>query len=173
MPLPNSLPDDPSLEPNRDYTAYSAQYTERYNSYVNRYDLNANANNRFFVRWSWSEWKNSNPGWQYYAQPDIWRDSGTFRHNAGAGADWVQNFGARTLLDVSAGSNFYINDHVDPGFQSMKPSDLGFPTYLDTKTSSAATLPTVNWSGWTGFAPPVALGTQRYRVLTGRPTCPA
>ena len=168
LPLPNSLPDDLALEPNRDYTSYSAQYTERYNSYVNRYDFNANANNRFFVRGSWNEWKNSNPGWQYYAQPDIWRDSGTFRRNVGAGADWVHNFGARTLLDVAVGVNNYINDQVDPGFQNTKPSELGFPAYLDLKTSSAPTLPTVNWTGFTGFAPPVALGVQRYRVLTGK-----
>jgi hypothetical protein len=39
---------------------------------------------------------------------------------------------------------------------------------MDLKTSSAPVLPSVSWSGWTSFAPPVALGTQRYRVLTGK-----
>ena len=168
LPLPNSLSADPSVEPIRDYTAYSALYTENYNSYVNRYDLNASSNNRFFVRWSWNQWKNSNPGWQYYAQPEIWKESGTFRRNIGIGADWVHNFGARTLLDVAIGSNYYVNDQVDPGFQSMKPSELGYPSYLDLKSSSAPVLPSVNWTGFTGFAPPVALGVQRYRVLTAK-----
>jgi hypothetical protein len=167
LPNPNTL-SDASVEPNRDYTAYSALYTERYNSYVNRFDYNISSSDRFFVRWSWNEWKNYNPGWQYYATPNLAEGSGTFRRNTGIGLDWVHNFGARLLLDVAAGSNYYINDQVDPVFQRMKPSDLGFPTYLDVKTSSAATLPSISWNGWTSFTPSVALGTQRYRVLTGK-----
>ena len=170
LPTPNNLPQDPTVQPNQDFIAYSSIYTERYNSYVNRYDYNLDSNNRILVRWSWSEWKNSNPTWQFYAptSPSIWQGSGQFRHNVGAGLDWVHNFGARTVLDVAAGSTVYYSLSVDPGFNTTPPSSVGFPSYLDTKTSSFPLLPTINWNGWTGFSPAIAPGLVKDRVLTGK-----
>ncbi len=124
---------------------------------MNRYDYNMNSTNRFFARWSWNEWKNSNPVWHYYSPLRLWEGAGQFRHNVGIGADWVHNFGTRTLLDVAIGSNLNRQQNVDPGFENTPPSSIGLPSYMDMKTSSAPVLPTVNWSGWTGFAPPIAL----------------
>ncbi len=168
LPLPNTYPTVATQQPNQDFTAYSSPYTELYNSYTNRYDYNLNSNNRIMARWSWNQWKNSNPTWQFYApsNANIWQGSGQYRHNVGAGVDWVHNFGSKTLLDVTVGSDVYFTNSVDPGFEATSPSSVGFPAYLDTKTSSAPLLPSISWSGWTGFSPAIAPGITKDRVLS-------
>ncbi len=168
LPNPNSIP-ALGVQPNQDFIAYSSPYTELYNSYTNRYDYNMNSNNRIMARWSWNNWRNSNPTWQYYSQsnPSLWQGSGSIRHNVAAGIDWVHNFGSRTVLDVAVGSQIYTGITLDPGFQNTPPSSIGFPSYLDTKSSNAPLLPSINWSGWTGFGPSVAPGVSpKNRILS-------
>jgi len=169
LPLPN-LVLAANLQPTNNFVAYSAPYTENYNSYSNRYDYNIDANNRVMVRWEWNQWKNCNPTWQFYAPSDanIWEGSGQFRHNVGAGLDYVHNFGATTILDLNFGSINYFTNSVDPGFASSPPSSVGFPSYLDTKTSSYPLLPSINWGGWTGFSPAIAPGITTDRVMTAK-----
>ena len=167
LPVPNAVPAS-NLQPTNDFAVYSSPYTEAYNSYTNRYDYNIDDNNRLMFRWEWNQWKNSNPTWQFYAPTDatLWQGSGQYRHNVGAGVDYVHNFGARTVLDVNAASIDYYTQSVDPGFASVPPSSIGFPSYLDAKTSSYPLLPTVSWSGWTGFSPSMSPGITRDRVLS-------
>ena len=169
LPLPNALPAS-NLQPTNDFVVYSSPYTESYNSYTNRYDYNIDANNRVMVRWEWNHWNENNPTWQYYApmDPQLWQGSGNYRQNVGAGVDYVHNFGARTVLDITVGSVNYYNGAIDPGFQTTAPSSVGFPSYLDTKTSSSPLLPSVSWAGWTGFAPSIAPSAPRYRVLSAK-----
>ena len=169
LPLPN-LVLAANAQPTNNFVAYSSPYTENYNSYANRYDYNINANNRVMVRWEWNQWKNSNPTWQFYApsDPQIWEGSGQFRHNVSAGLDYVHNFGATTILDINFGSvNYYLLD-VNPGFNSITPSTIGYPSYLDTKTSSYPLLPTMNWGGWTGFSAAGSTGITTYRELSAK-----
>jgi len=169
LPLPNDLPAS-NLQPTNDFVSYSAPYHENYNSYTNRYDYNIDANNRVMVRWEWNQWKNYNPTWQFYAPTDanIFEGSGQFRHNVGAGLDYVHNFGAKTILDVNFGSVNYFTNSVDPGFASSPPSSIGLPAYLDTKTSSYPLLPSMSWGGWTGFSPAIAPGITTDRVMTAK-----
>jgi Carboxypeptidase regulatory-like domain len=167
LPLPNIVLAS-NAQPTNDFTSYSAPYRENYNAYTNRYDYDIDSNNRIMVRWEWNQWKNINPTWQFYApsDPQIWEGSGQFRHNVGAGLDYVHNFGANTILDLSFGSINYFTNSVDPGFASALPSSIGFPSYLDTKTSSYPQLPSMSWGGWTGFSPAIAPGITTDRVMS-------
>jgi hypothetical protein len=169
LPLPNAVPAS-NLQPTNDFVVYSSAYTENYNSYTNRYDYNIDSNNRLMVRWEWNQWKNSNPTWQFYAptDPQIWKGSGSYRHNVGAGLDYVHNFGSKTILDVNFGSVNWYSLNVNPGFRSVTPSSIGLPSYLDTKTSSYPLLPTMSWSGWTGFSAAGGTGITTYRVLSAK-----
>jgi hypothetical protein len=166
LPLPNSYAGD-NLEPNRDFTVFSAPYKEAYNSFVNRYDYNISANDRVFFKWSRSRWQNSGATWYYYATPNLWEGNGNIRTNTALGLDWVHNFGASTLLDVAVGSNFFQQDNMTPALTSLnlKPSDAGYPTYLDQQVSSFPNLPNVSWSGWTSFSVPASPSVSRWRVL--------
>ncbi|HWB82710.1 MAG TPA: carboxypeptidase-like regulatory domain-containing protein [Bryobacteraceae bacterium] len=147
LPAPNSY--DSSVEPNRDYTAYSSPYSENYNQYANRFDYNVSEKDRVFVRWNWSQWQNTDMKWLYQSTiPDILSGS-SIRANFGAGIDWVHTFGPNLLLDVAVSHNIYRNQGLDPGFQKLSPSSLGLPSYMDTQASSSMALPNVTWSGWT------------------------
>src|SRR5260370_26336880 len=88
------------------------------------------------------------------------------RHNVGDGLDYVHSFGSRTVLDVNAASINYYTNSVDPGFAQNPPSSIGLPSYLDAKTSSYPLLPSINWSGWTGFAPAIGPGITTDRILS-------
>lgn len=166
LPQPNSLSPDPAVEPNRDYTAYSSPYTENYNQYANRFDYNLSDKDRFFLRWNWSEWRNSTPNWLYESSiPDILTTQAV-RHNAGQGLDWVHTFGANSMLDVAVTSNIYRNNSLDPGFQALRPSALGLPSYMDVQASSSQALPNVTWGGWTGVT--ASNSVFRVRVLAGK-----
>jgi hypothetical protein len=167
LPLPNTPAAD-NVEPNRNFTVFSSPYLENYNAYVNRYDYNLSASDRFFFRWSYNKWQNSGANWYYYASPNLWQGAGQIRANTGLGADWVHNFGASTLLDVAIGSNLFRQENVNPNLTDLKPSNAGYPTYLDQKVADAPTLPTANFGGWTSFSVPSAPFVSRWRVLTGK-----
>jgi hypothetical protein len=166
LPLPNTLPSASNAQPNTDYTVYSAPYWDKYYAFINRYDYNVSSNDRFFFRWSHNQWTQSNALWYNFTTPNIGKNAGNVRTDSGAGLDWVHNFGARSLLDVALGFNSYQNLNVDPILSSLKPSDLGYPTYLDTKISGDPTLPSTSWSGWTGASLAAAPTVTNYRVLT-------
>jgi hypothetical protein len=168
LPSPNTLSSDPAVEPNRDYTAYSAPYQENYNAYSNRYDYNLSEKNRFYLRWSWNKWVNGSTYWLYASNiPDIGL-ANSIRQNFGAGADWVHTFSSKTLLDVAVSSNVYKNQNIDPGFQKYKPSSVGLPAYVDVQASSALMLPNVSWSGWSGVTQSLSTSVTRYRALSGK-----
>ena len=166
LPLPNSLSPDPKVEPNRDYTAYNSPYRENYNQFANRFDYNLSEKDRFFLRWNWSEWRNGTPGWLYLSsRPDL-LTSESVRHNFGQGMDWVHTFSATTMLNVAVSSNIYRNDSLNPGFQTLRPSSVGLPSYMDVQASSSPALPNISWDGWAGVSS--SNSVFRPRVLQAR-----
>jgi hypothetical protein len=166
LPLPNTLPALPNVQPNTDYTVYSASYWDKYYAFINRYDYNLSSNDRFFVRWNRNQWRQSNALWYNFTTPDIGKDAGNIRTDTGGSLDWVHNFGARSMLDLALGVNTYQNLNVDPILDSLKPSDLGYPAYLDAKVAGDLALPTTSWSGWTTLGLATSPQVQNYSVGT-------
>jgi hypothetical protein len=150
LPLPNTPPADPTVQPSQNYTAYSSPYQENYYQYANRFDYNPTEKDRIFFRWNLSEWRNSTPNWLYLSGIPGILTTQSVRHNAGQGLDWVHTFSPTMLLDLSVANNIYRNQGLDPGFQALKPSSVGLPTYMDVQASSSQAIPNVTWSGWTG-----------------------
>src|SRR5207244_2111749 len=122
---------------------------------------------------SWNDWQNHGGNFQDYLTPNFRQGSGNNRHNSGIGMDWVHNFGARTLLDVSVGSNRYMDANPSPGTAGYLPSSFGLPTYMDVKTAQSAVapnfqvLPSTSLSGWSGFSGGGG-SLSRYRVLSSK-----
>lgn len=166
LPLPNE-PAANNQEPNRNFNAYNFPYTEKYDSHTNRYDYNRQ-NDRFFLRWSYNRWQNSvNGRWMFYTDgPNIGKDAGNIRSNLNAAFDWVHTFGGSTLLNVTVGSNQTRQENVNPALNALKPSDIGFPGYLDETIADTPNLPVINWSGWSPFGPTVSPFVSRWRVLS-------
>src|SRR5205823_3684463 len=129
LPLPNVTPID-GVEPNRNFDANSAIYTEHYTQIANRYDYNISSNDRVFVRWSWNDWLNHSGNFQDYLTPNFRAGAGNNRHNSGIGMDWVHSFGPRMLLDVSVGSNRYRDANPSPGTAGYLPSSFGLSAYM-------------------------------------------
>ena len=168
LPEPNNNPADPRLEPARNYIGYSAPYQENYNSYANRIDYRLSDRHRFFLRWSWNQWKNRDANWPYAGKsPDILA-YGQIRNNFGGSADWTWTIDSSTLLDVAVAANVYRNQNYLDGAQRYKPSDVGLPAYLDAKAGELAVLPTVSWSGYTSMAPNNSQDVARYRFMSAK-----
>ena len=172
LPLPNvAVP--ATSEPNQDYNAASSIYTEHYTQLANRFDYNATSNNRFFFRWNWNDWLNHGDSYLSTVTPNFTKGSGQDRHDAGLGFDWVHNFGARMLLDVSVGSNVYKQTNPSPGTAGFLPSSFGLPTYMDSKVAQSAVpadfqvLPTMSFTGWSTFSGGGG-SIGRYRVLSSK-----
>ena len=168
LPEPNNDPADPRLEPSRNYIAYSSPYRESYDSYANRIDYRLSDRHRFFVRWSWNQWKNRDANWPYASKsPDILA-YGQILNNVGISADWTYAVTPATLLDVAFANNIYRNQNYLDGAQQYKPSDVGLPAYMDAKAGGLHVLPSLSWSGYTGLAPNNFQDVARYRFLSAK-----
>jgi hypothetical protein len=165
LPLPNTS-QAANAQPTNNYTVYSAPYWDKYYAFINRFDYNLSSNDRFFVRWSHNQWRQSNALWYNFTTPNIGKDAGNVRTDTSAGADWVHNFGARSILDFAIGFNSYQNLNVNPILDTLKPSDLGYPTYMDQKIAGNPTLPSTSWNGWTTAGLAASPTVSNYRVLT-------
>ena len=166
LPLPNNINPNPAIEPNQDEISYANPATQRYDSYANRFDYNQSDANRFMVRWSWNKWA-SLSSMQYLSATNI-SSNGADRRNFGGGVDWVHTFGPRAVLDTVVAANDWYIWSVDPGFASLKPTDVGLPAYMNTLASASEVAPNVTWSGWSGVTQGSPQNTQHNRTLSAK-----
>jgi hypothetical protein len=164
MPLPNV--DQPrTVEPNRNHVTYASPYREKYYALANRFDYNLSTKDRFFLRWSFNEWQNYNPGWLAESAYADRFQTGDSRKNFGIMLDWVHTLGAATLLDVSVSTNQYTNSaYIEV---PTKPSEVGLPVYVDAKAGPRPIVAAIAVSGFTGYSNG-APAYDKYRNFTGK-----
>jgi hypothetical protein len=168
LPTPNSDPTNPAIEPTGNYLAAGTPYNSDYKAWSNRMDYNQSEKSRFFFRWSWNDFLQDRLDWTYESARGLHTD-GLNRHNFGGTLDWVYTQSATTLFDFAIAANEYSEGHRLTTPLTYKPSDVGFPTYMDAKAGSQTTLPVMNFGGYETIGqdyPDFA----RYRMLTGKAT---
>lgn len=170
LPVPNTEPTDPRLEPSRNFSVSAPNY-ESYKSYANRADYHPSGSMRFFGRWSWNDWTCTNSNWHYFGG---YQDLGAQcqnRTNLGVSADWVYTLSPSTILDVAVAGNDFRNTSLPTGFNGQynvyKPSQVGLPSYLDAKAGDDAVLALMSWSGYSNVSL-TAPSVQHYRTLSGK-----
>ncbi|MCU1236438.1 MAG: hypothetical protein JWP63_4405 [Candidatus Solibacter sp.] len=168
LQLPNNINPDPAHDPSQNFISINNPNKEWYNSFANRFDYNQSDKDRFMFRWSRWYWKNRQG--QMYTVPEMdtpLNYGGAERRNLSLGVDWVHTINGNNLIDVAVGSNEWRIGSYVPGFQQFKPSDAGFPAYLDTLANFTTELPDTSISGWSGFTKG-SLDDQHSRVHSGK-----
>jgi hypothetical protein len=165
-PNPNNDPTSSKLEPTRNYLAVGTPLNFEYRALANRVDYQHSERHRMFGRWSWNDYIEDRSDWTYETARGL-HASGLYRKNRGATVDWVYTAGPSTVLDFAVAANEWQggNKQIDPFH--YKPSDVGFPTYMDAKGGDMVMLPTMTISGYETISRAYPTIT-RYRMLTGK-----
>lgn len=146
MPVPNNNP-GPRQEPLNNYLGTAIPWTSPYEAYTNRIDYRLNDSHRFFGRWTYDDYYLDALDWTYQTVPQLMTQRDR-RHNIAAVVDWVWTHGANTVIDVAASGNQYISPTKPPVIMNYKPSDVGFPKYVDDRAGDLHILPTMNFDGY-------------------------
>ncbi len=147
MPAPNNNPSNPRAEPLNNFLGTDIPWTSPYEAYTNRWDYKLSDSHRFFGRWTYDDYYLDALDWTYRTQPGLMTQRDR-RHNIAAVVDWVYTRGASTIFDVLVSGNQYISPTKPPVIQDYKPSDVGFPTYVDQRAGDLHILPTMNFDGY-------------------------
>jgi hypothetical protein len=146
LPVPNRNPSDPRDAPLENHLAVAPQKID-YNAYTNRVDYNLSSKHRFFGRWNWSKFFESENDWTNQTVPGLAvGDLG--RRNFGGTIDWSYVHSPATLFNVSVSANDFREANEARVASTFKPSDVGLPGYLDEKAGDHAILPQMNPAGY-------------------------
>jgi hypothetical protein len=116
------------------------------NSVVNRYDYNITDRHRLFGRWYWDHSFEHGADWTIETSPGL-HIGGLTRINKGGGGHYLWTPSASTVLDVGVSYTRFNEGNLRPAQTRFKPSDVGLPTYLDTRAGVNHTLPALNIGG--------------------------
>ncbi len=164
FPVPNN-DFDPKREPTNNYLS-NAPLIRDYKAYSNRIDFHQSEKHRFFGRWTYNDWSNYAADWTYKTVKGL-QSASQSRTNFGATIDWVYTINPTTILDTAIAYNDYRDGSRPEVAKSYKPSDAGFPTYMDEKAGDQHILPVLNLSGYNSVS--TTFGTYtHYRNATGR-----
>ncbi|HWR50246.1 MAG TPA: TonB-dependent receptor [Bryobacteraceae bacterium] len=145
-PEPNNPPGIVSPEGRNNYYAAQMPKDERFNSIVNRYDFNVSEKQRLYGRWYWNHRLADEYDWTYETMRGL-HANGLTRINKGGGGDWIYTFNANNVLDIGASWTRFAEGNQNDVLTSFKPSDVGFPAYMDEKAGSWTSLPRIQFTG--------------------------
>ncbi|MBM3735956.1 MAG: TonB-dependent receptor [Acidobacteria bacterium] len=147
MPEPNNNPANPRAEPLNNFLGTDIPWTSPYEAYTNRWDYKQSDSHRFFGRWTYDDYYLDALDWTYRTSPGLMTQRDR-RHNIAAVVDWVYTRGASTVFDFAASGNQYLSPTKPPVIMNFKPSDVGFPAYVDQRAGDLHILPTMNFDGY-------------------------
>ncbi|MBM3736629.1 MAG: hypothetical protein FJW39_12665 [Acidobacteria bacterium] len=139
-PKPNDVPGLVSPEGFNNYYALAMPKDERFNSIVNRVDYNVNDRHRVFGRWYWNHRLADEYDWTYETKRGL-HSNGLTRINRGGGGEYIWTLSSTSILNIGASWTRFNEGSVRPVQTSFKPTDVGLPSYLDTKADQYHTLP--------------------------------
>lgn len=147
LPTPNADPIDPRKEPTINYIAGAIPWIFHYYALSNRIDYQQSSRNRFYGRWSWSDFYEDRLDWAYQAVRGL-QTSDLIRHNVAATADWVATITPSSVVDTALSVNEYRDGSKFPVAKTFKPSSVGLPAYMDAKAASEPILPEMDFAGY-------------------------
>jgi hypothetical protein len=168
LPAPNN-PQPANREQRNNYLAVATPYNWDYKAFSNRVDYNISDRHKVFGRWSWNDFIEDRGDWTYESARGL-HTNGLNRHNIGATIDWVWSATPNTVFDFAiAGNEFREGDRITVPL-SYKPSDVGFPKYMDEKAGDNHILPWMDFAdnGYQDIGRSGVPVFTRYRMFSGK-----
>jgi Carboxypeptidase regulatory-like domain len=131
-------------DPTNDYLS-NAPLIRDYAAYGNRVDFQASNKSRFFARWTYNHWSNYAADWTYTTLKGL-QSLAQIRKNFGATLDWTYAATSNTILDVAIAANDYQDGNNPATALGFKPSDMGFPAYMDQKAGDQHIMPQITFA---------------------------
>ena len=138
---------------------------DRYQSILNRYDYNFSSTQRTYLKWYWSRRHDYSGDWTRDTKPGL-HDGGGYRVNSGGSVNHLWTIGSRDLLDLGVSATRFMEGLIIPVQTSLKPTDAGFPQYLDVKAGPFTQLPRISFSSLQGISREYAYEASRGKSLT-------
>jgi hypothetical protein len=161
-------PQGPGRDPVNNYLASQTPYNWDYYAFSNRVDAQITSNLRMFGRWSINNFGPEDRGdWAYETARGLTLN-GLVRNNKGGNIDLVYTQSPTTLWNFNIAMNQFKEGSVRTRLESFKPSDVGFPAYMDAKAGDLHLLPFMNVTGYSTIGNG-GFGTfTRFRMLTSK-----
>ena len=150
LPLPNNNPASPSIEPFNNFLALGQSDNTNYTGLTNRFDYAPTQKHRFFFSWNWSHFLETAQDWTYSTDPGL-QDWYNVRVSRNGILNWSYSANSSTVVTASLAANQWSNVQQTQGARKYKPSDIGFPTYLDAhcQALNGCAVPLVTFNGYT------------------------
>ncbi|HYW48621.1 MAG TPA: carboxypeptidase-like regulatory domain-containing protein [Bryobacteraceae bacterium] len=150
LPAPNNNPTNPLTEPFNNFLALGQVDNVNYTGLASREDWAPGMKNRFSFSWNWSHFIENAQDWTYATEPGM-QDWDNIRTARGGILSWTYSKSSATVISASASANQWLNVQETYGERKYKPSDIGFPTYLDQRCEAlgGCAVPLVTWNGYT------------------------
>jgi hypothetical protein len=167
IPLPNN-PQPANREQRNNYLAIGTPYNWDYKAFSNRMDYNISERHRVFGRWSFNDFLEDRGDWTYETARGL-HTNGLNRNNKGATIDWVWTKSSATIFDFAVAANqFREGDRITVPLK-YKPSDVGFPKYIDEKAGAQHILPFIDFDASYQDIGRGGIPTfTRYRMMTSK-----
>jgi Carboxypeptidase regulatory-like domain len=150
IPTPNNNPSNPLTEPFNNFLALGQADNVNYTGLAGRGDYAHDTKNRFSFSWNWSHFIENAQDWTYASSPGM-QDWDNIRTARGGIVNWTYSKSSATVINASLSANQWLNVQETNGVRKYKPSDIGFPTYLDQRCQAlgGCAVPLVSWNGYT------------------------
>ena len=121
-----------------------------YTGLASRGDWAPDLKNRFSFSWNWSHFIENAQDWTYASSPGM-QDWDNIRTARGGILNWTYSKSSATVISASVSANQWLNVQETLGVRKYKPSDIGFPTYLDARCQAlgGCAVPLVTLNGFT------------------------
>ena len=149
LPTPNS-PVAAGAEPFNNFLALGQVDNVNYTGLAGRGDYAPDQKNRFSFSWNWSHFIENAQDWTYATEHGM-QDWDNIRTARGGILTWTYSKSSSTVITTSVSANQWLNVQKTLGVRKYKPSDIGFPTYLDARCEAlgGCAVPLVTLTGFT------------------------
>ena len=149
LPVPNS-PVAPGAEPFNNFLALGQSDNTNYTGLTNRTDWAPTLKHRFSFSWNWSHFLENAQDWTYATDRGL-QDWDNHRIGRNGILNWSYSQSSATVITASISANQWMNVQRTQGVRRYKPSDIGFPTYLDQHCQglNGCGAPLATWAGYT------------------------
>ncbi len=161
-PQPNDVPGLVSPEGTNNYLASQMPKNEKFNSILNRIDWNLSDKHRINGKWYWNHRLADEYDWTYETARGLMAN-GLTRINKGGSGDYTWTINNANVFQVSLNYTRFNEGSQRDVPNKYKPSDVGFPTYLDQKAGDLHVLPRLNFENLEDIS-------QEYATITIRGT---
>jgi hypothetical protein len=150
IPAPNSGPSSPLAEPFNNFLALGQVDNVDYTGLAGRADWAPSVKHRFSFSWNWSHFIENAQDWTYGTEHGM-QDWDNIRVPKGGIVNWTYSKSSATVIAASISANKWMNVQKTYGVRKYKPSEIGFPTYVDQycQALGGCAVPLVSWNGFT------------------------